>query len=90
MTPLRRPWVSAEFGETVVAGLLLLWRLWILLPGELWRDPLAILASYWLFLRFAGHTKAWRPVTFLVMTGLLALYAWGQVPQTLSLLEMKP
>ncbi len=90
MTPSRRPPVSAGFCEALAASLLLYARFWFLPLRDLWTDPVAILAAYWVFIRFGGTSRAAKPATLLVMTALLAIYAWGQVPQTVSVLGWKP
>ena len=90
MTPARRPPVSAGFCETLAASLLLFGRIWFLPWRDLGSDPVAILAAFWLFARWAGDAKAAKPATLLVMTALLVIYAWGQLPQTISVLGLKP
>lgn len=72
------------------ASVLLLWRIWILPVRELWSDPVAILAAYWLFLLRGHTTRAKWPVTFLVMTGLFVIYTWKHLPHPVSILELKP
>jgi hypothetical protein len=86
----RKPAVSAPFCETIAASLLLLWRIWILPVGNLCRDTVAIVALYWLIIRFAAATRLARAATFLVMAGLLVLYAWGQAPASWAVVRNLP
>ena len=82
-----RPKVSAAFIETVLAGLLFLWRAWIMRPAELAQDIPAIVALYWLVLRFVRNTRAALPVTLVFIAGLLTLAAVGQAPHTWAMLR---
>ena len=76
--------------EPLVAGVLLLWRVWVVVENRNPYDWGFILALYWLFCIFAGTRKAWAPVTIAVGTGLLLIYAWGQVPHTLVTMGISP
>jgi hypothetical protein len=65
--------------EVAVASLLILARAWIYPVSGLWRDWFTIVCAFWIFSAVASKSKAWPYVAAGVMTGLLALYGWGQL-----------
>jgi len=73
--------------EVLGAAAVIAWRFRSHPLNTLWRDWVVILCLFWIFTALAGRTKAWPAVTALVMTFLLAIYAAGQVPQTLAVLR---
>ena len=75
-----------EAWEIVTALLLLSWRVFAYPLSGLWRDWVALLCCFWIFIAAAGKTKAAPLVTAGFMTALLALYATGQLPFTLAVL----
>jgi hypothetical protein len=84
-------WISGrplphEAWEILTALLLLSWRVSSYPTAGLWRDWVALLCLFWIFIAAAGKTRAAPIVTAGFMAALLALYATGQLPFTLAVL----
>jgi len=57
-------------------------------PRALWRDGVILLALYAAFTVVARQSRAWRPVTTVLVSFLLGLYVFGQFPYTLNVLGL--
>lgn len=76
--------------ELLAPALILAFRVRFHPIAQLWRDWLTVLCLFWIATALLGRTRVWPYVTGAVMAGLLALYAAGQLPQTLRLLGSAP
>jgi hypothetical protein len=72
--------------EILSALALLAWRFRQHPVSMLWRDWVTLLCLLWIAAALTARTRAWPAVMGAFMTGLLALYSWGQLPLTLRAL----
>jgi hypothetical protein len=75
--------------QSVLAGLLLLWRVAGAPASMLWRDWVMVLAIYWLAISLRPRAPFRPTLTLTAMSYLLGIYIAGQAPHTLTALGLK-
>ena len=75
---------ALRIAEVLAAAALLLWRIWEIPLVTLWRDWVTILTAYWMFLIAVQDPRVRLRGTVVATTGLMLLYACGQVPHLLA------
>jgi len=85
--PELRPAVRQTIG--IAAGLLvILWRILVVTPSELWRDWALLLAVFQVVLCFRRESGSTSSLTAATMAFLLGLYLAGQAPHVLAMLGL--
>ena len=86
--PPRRRWSVVAQAATALA--LAAWRVQAPTWHPFWTDALFLVAVYWIFCLAFLHTRAWAPVTALLMAALGAIYLQGQMPHMLAVVDLLP
>jgi len=76
--------------EVAVASLLIACRLWIYGLAFVAQDWFSILCAFWIFSALGSRSRAWPYVAGAVMSGLLILYGWRQLPLVWAALGFSP
>lgn len=76
--------------EVAVASLLIGCRLWIYGLAFVAQDWFSILCAFWIFSALGSRSRAWPYVAGAVMSGLLILYGWRQLPLVWAALGFSP
>ena len=84
---LRKP-VPPVAWEVLLVTILAVWRAWCHPFHLLWRDWFFLICLFWIFTALASKTRAWPYVAASLMSGLLVLYSWGQLPRTFAALGL--
>lgn len=84
---LRKP-VPPVAWEVLLVAFLAAWRAWVHPFALLWRDWFFLLCLFWIFTALASRKRAWPYVAGALMSGLLVLYSWGQLPHTFAVLGL--
>jgi hypothetical protein len=79
-----------DLGQIGAALGVAVWRICSRPPSALPTDLLLIIAGYWLFTVLAGKSRAWWPVTLVVMGALFAIHVSGYLPDTIEALQLAP
>ncbi len=89
-SPPRRRWTSRDRWEMAAALAVIALRL-ALYPGDYrWKGPadwVLWVAAYWIFTVVAGHTRAWPPLTVLLVLALAGIYLEGNLSITVETLR---
>jgi hypothetical protein len=76
--------------EVAAASLLLLWRAWLYGWIFVAQDWFSILCAFWIFTALGSRTRVWPYVAGVLMSGLLVLYGWHQLPLAWAALGFGP
>jgi hypothetical protein len=76
--------------ESIGGFLVIGWRIASMPPSMLWRDWVVILSVYVLVCPRTPFTRSWSIVTALTSMFLLGIYAFGQIPWTMSIFRVSP
>jgi hypothetical protein len=73
-----------RFPELTVGSLLLLSRLLVVPPGQVWRDWIAVLGAFGLYQSFSRRSDQNAGVLICVIAYLAAIHAVGTLPHVMS------
>lgn len=80
----------AVAAQLAAAAALVAWRVAAHSWHPVWKDIVFLLCLYWVFCLFFLRTRAWGPVTALLVSTLAVIYLNGQMPHMLLVYNLLP